>query len=53
MSYPPYSPYRSLALVYHEPIMKENPAHFIIFPIEHSPGPVELLQESPGIFLEC
>ncbi len=35
MSYPPYSPYRSLALVYHEPILKENPDRFVIFPIEH------------------
>jgi ribonucleotide reductase beta subunit family protein with ferritin-like domain len=33
--YPLYSPYRSLVLVYHEPILKENPDHFIIFLIEH------------------
>jgi ribonucleotide reductase beta subunit family protein with ferritin-like domain len=36
MSYIPYSPFKtSLALMYQEPLLKENPDHFVIFPIEH------------------
>ena len=60
MSYPPYSPFKtSLAPTYQEPLLKENPDHFVIFLIEHDLWVFRnsdlwiFYKKSPGISLDC